>query len=807
MVRLAAVAYYELGNTFKHVLHLSSPVTVHCYPDQRAVHAVALSAEFKPTSERKVPARRRNEVRCAARSIQSAVAIRRLLRWAVWGCDKAKSESLTRCSIRPVLLLPCVDKVNYDALKKELKKNDDDRADFGEDDEAEFIRHLEAELDKVTGFHALKREELQQRLAHADLLVEKARGADGSGNATQEDLERIGTELSTCAQLLAGLDKWTKINYTAFLKILKKHDKVTNYALRTMFLMRMAYNPFYAASFDEELQHMSTLYSALGDLSGVSPMTPTTSEARIRRRFRFWVHPDNVTELKIRVLRHLPLVMLARKPDYDPGVSAVYLDTETFDCYKRRLEEVPGSEMIRIRWAGSPGQDLAGSKVMVERLTFGSSPGAVGLVERLELKEKYLVDFLAGKWTMAEKIRKLRERGSVPESEILAHEQLAERIQRTAEEKGLKSVVGTYYNRTAFRIVGDDAISVTLDTELAFFREDGHRTAGGWRRRDIPDAYPFKSLAKEECSVFPLALLEIEHSFSAGEEPLWIEDLLRSGLLEPVPRFSKFVHGLAVLMEDRVPLLPSWLPQLDRDIRQMSATRSMAAVAETTQNQDDIYHAGEEENEDGDEDEGESFDEDELESDEEERTVHAGAAEEGLAGQGRAPGARKKRVAVPVRVEPKVFFANERTLLSWLRFVSHLVWRLLDSSGLTIPHQSIILGGLAVGMLNFGDRVGQVSGTCTLRILRHVPPRIANHRQFKKKGALFSIVAMGIMLYSFALYVWRTRMIEIRYAGPYDDRVGPIVLVLSLYTCVLVNLWLKFDGQVQGVVLLLLGDK
>jgi hypothetical protein len=74
------------------------------------------------------------------------------------------------------------------------------------------------------------------------------------------------------------------------------------------------------------------------------------------------------------------------------------------------------------------------------------------------------------------------------------------------------------------------------------------------------------------------------------------------------------------------------------------------------------------------------------------------------------------------------------------------------------------------------------------------------------KGGLFSAVAMGIMLYSFALYVWRTRMIEIRYAGPYDDRIGPIVVVIALFTCTLVNLWLKFDGGTQGVFVLLFGE-
>ena len=45
-----------------------------------------------------------------------------------------------------------------------------------------------------------------------------------------------------------------------------------------------------------------------------------------------------------------------------------------------------------------------------------------------------------------------------------------------------------------------------------------------------------------------------------------------------------------------------------------------------------------------------------------------------------------KRIALPVKVEPKVSFANERTFLSWLHF-------------------TIVLGGLAVGLLNFGDRV------------------------------------------------------------------------------------------------------
>lgn len=48
-----------------------------------------------------------------------------------------------------------------------------------------------------------------------------------------------------------------------------------------------------------------------------------------------------------------------------------------------------------------------------------------------------------------------------------------------------------------------------------------------------------------------------------------------------------------------------------------------------------------------------------------------------------------KRIALPVKVEPKVSFANERTFLSWLHF-------------------TVVLGGLAVGLLNFGDKVRRI---------------------------------------------------------------------------------------------------
>ncbi|GAA5973479.1 hypothetical protein JCM21900_003340 [Sporobolomyces salmonicolor] len=112
---------------------------------------------------------------------------------------------------------------------------------------------------------------------------------------------------------------------------------------------------------------------------------------------------------------------------------------------------------------------------------------------------------------------------------------------------------------------------------------------------------------------------------------------------------------------------------------------------------------------------------------------------------------RDKRIALPVRVEPKVFFANERTFLSWLNF-------------------TVVLGGLAVGLLNFGDRVGKIS------------------------AGMFTIVSMSIMVYALVTYHWRANAIRKRGSGPYDDRLGPTILCLALFAAVITNFILRFTA-------------
>ncbi|KAJ3285092.1 hypothetical protein HDU79_007608 [Rhizoclosmatium sp. JEL0117] len=110
-----------------------------------------------------------------------------------------------------------------------------------------------------------------------------------------------------------------------------------------------------------------------------------------------------------------------------------------------------------------------------------------------------------------------------------------------------------------------------------------------------------------------------------------------------------------------------------------------------------------------------------------------------------------KKVMAPLRIEPKVYFANERTFLSWLHFC-------------------IVLGGLALGLLNFGDRVGQIS------------------------GLVFTLVAMVFMVYSVSMFQKRADMIRRRDPGPYDDTSAPVVLCVVLFVAIGLNFYLKFTS-------------
>jgi len=113
-----------------------------------------------------------------------------------------------------------------------------------------------------------------------------------------------------------------------------------------------------------------------------------------------------------------------------------------------------------------------------------------------------------------------------------------------------------------------------------------------------------------------------------------------------------------------------------------------------------------------------------------------------------------KPITVPLRVEPKVYFANERTFLSW-------------------TYTSILIAGLSLTILAFGDTLSRVG------------------------GAVFSSVGVIFMTYALVQYERRLRMIRRKDAGPYDDKYGPYVLIGFIVPTVILNLYLSYRQRYE----------
>jgi SPX domain protein involved in polyphosphate accumulation len=347
----------------------------------------------------------------------------------------------------------------------------------------------------------------------------------------EQELSRITVEVNE-------LSKFTRLNYSGFLKILKKHDKHTSYVLKPMFNVRLSSRPFYKESFDSLIIRLSKLYDTVR--TGFARQAPSASEAAanqnfVRKTTKYWVHPDNVTEVKCIILKNLPVLVFSSKGNQDPNpaITSVYFDNDQFELYQGRLEKTEGAEAVRLRWYGSMDQ----SEIFVERKTHREDwTGETSVKSRFAIKEKNVNAYLRGEYNIEKALQKMKERGQKSDAELDSIRQLAGEVQQTVLSKKLHPAVRTFYNRTAFQLPGDARVRISLDTELTMIREDNldgiQRSADNWRRPDVGIDYPFGYLPEDDIVRFPYAILEVKLQTQYGTEvPSWVEQLVKSHLV------------------------------------------------------------------------------------------------------------------------------------------------------------------------------------------------------------------------------------------------------------------------------------
>lgn len=256
----------------------------------------------------------------------------------------------------------------------------------------------------------------------------------------------------------------------------------------------------------------------------------------------------------------------------DPTITSLYFDNEQFSLYTKKLAKASEASSVRLRWFGHL-RDRP--EILFEKKTIHEENDSSEI--RFPIKAKYIQPFIADEYKMERSIRKLRDRGGRAFDAGSKLETSVEAIQTFITSNHLQPILRANYTRTAFQIPGDNRIRVSLDTDLAFVREDtlDHdrpcRPSDDWHRNDIDKVgmeYPFSDIRKGEVARFPYAILEIKIKDGVAKKKTdWLDDLMSSHLVKEEPRFSKFVHGVAQLFDDHVNSFPFWLSDLETDIR------------------------------------------------------------------------------------------------------------------------------------------------------------------------------------------------------------------------------------------------
>ncbi|KAG6125162.1 hypothetical protein E4U38_007895 [Claviceps purpurea] len=512
--------------------------------------------------------------------------------------------------------------IDYAKLKSLLHEDkfDDDSVPWTEDDENRFCEEIfNVQLEKVARFQQEQVDSLKRR---ADVVFETLKEfAPAEGSSTKEATERGDADVAKLRALEKELDditngvrelkKYSSINYTGFLKIVKKHDRKRGdrYKVRPMMQLSLAQRPFNSEQgYSPLLNKLSIMYFAIRqqlEIEAAPLDLDNEGETQNGERYtahKFWVHLDNLLEVKTLILRRLPNLVYSDQASkevdgsHSPAVTSLYFDSKQFDLYSEKVARQPETASLRLRWYG---QLNTRPEIFVEQKASDSQ--GVSQTHKFTIKDKWVKPFIDGEYGMEKSVQKMERQGQ-PEDKIDDFKETVAKIQDFVKQKKLSPVLRANYVRTAFQKPLDDRVRIAIDTDLAFIREDTLdperpcRNPKDWHREDIDNSsmtYPFRNINQSEVSKFPYAVLDIKLKEDGNRKrPAWIEDLMTSHLLHPTPRFSKFVHGVASLFEDHVNNLPFWLSDLETDIRKDPQQAFEQEEQRRAQRADDVQAVG-----------------------------------------------------------------------------------------------------------------------------------------------------------------------------------------------------------------------
>jgi vacuolar transporter chaperone complex subunit 4 len=709
--------------------------------------------------------------------------------------------------------------IDYTMLKTWLKRNVE-RVDARGDMStvvAQFQPLVECELRKVNAFFLRTSDELKEkidgfrRVLTADTLQSVQRNKH-----TRRGLKR---QVLYLERLVQDLYYYSWLNEIGFKKILKKHDKMTGLAVSQWALLRVDEQSFVQSGphfsqllvqFSEccsKVRAMLTRRSSLSSplVSRASPSSSSSSapspannaqQAFQRETIKYWVERRDVMRVKTAIAKHLPVYVFgdAKQRCADAAqISSVYYDDDGLTLYEGRLKKSQGAIALRFRSYENA------SEVFVERKTHHESwVCASSVKERFSLEPSDVYDFIAGRYTEQDFEERLDAQDVRKPDARAAALKLFREIQYQVRDT--RPTLTTAYKRTAFQLNGDARVRVSLDTELTMIRES--------RRLDDADALwrkPDYDVRASDVHHFPYAVLEVKLQTHEGvAAPEWITKLTEGPLCRMVHKFSKYCHGIAMLYPKQVPCFPPWIewPDFSSYIENPSMLPKVPSTFNLSGSSgDDAAATGaanarkssalpappsdSDSDSDNDDDVGGGggggddllLDIERLEQRRQRvrkrKRREREREQDASNNDGDSPPLsfdKCWRMLKPkenefdgrpiierVKVEPKTYFALERTYLRWMSL-------------------SIMLESIGIALLSFSSSDGETALAFS-------------------SGVTFVIVATVFMAYALFMYRWRAHMIKTQSDARFDDLWGPVALFVALVAATILNLVLNFASE------------
>jgi SPX domain protein involved in polyphosphate accumulation len=174
--------------------------------------------------------------------------------------------------------------IDYDKLKKILRESksvdgssdgsvEDDGDEWTEDDESAFVEELvNVQLEKVAAFQAKTIQQLKDESEECEKLLEPlgaaAKEDDAATSTPPSDEEKkvlkdVLKKLDGITKETNELERYSRINYSGFLKACKKHDRKrgNSYKVRPLMQVRLSALPFYSQDYSPMLYRLSAMYS------------------------------------------------------------------------------------------------------------------------------------------------------------------------------------------------------------------------------------------------------------------------------------------------------------------------------------------------------------------------------------------------------------------------------------------------------------------------------------------------------------------------------------------------------------------